>query len=112
MPGTRVMGGMFVRVTTEHFSGDGVPAGTTGLTLGRTKDSRWMLSCGGEYVYADEEDFEVLGSALRPRSVVLPSLSGGFLDIRPYHARAVSSPALSHSVSRWGREPIEGSSAI
>ncbi|HEY7003677.1 MAG TPA: hypothetical protein VH281_05295 [Gaiellaceae bacterium] len=92
-------------MTTDRFSADDVPPGSIGYTLVSTAERLWRLSCEGNYVDAYENEFDVVGSALPPRGVVVPSLTGGWLDVHPYHQLAVTSPAFATAISRFGRQP-------
>jgi hypothetical protein len=99
---------MFVRVRSDAFVPEKVQPGTTGLTLFQADDGRWRLSCGGEYIDAEESDFEVIGSALGRRGVVVPSLNGGWLEVRPEDRWIPESHVMRDMVTVWGREPGDG----
>ena len=100
--------GVFVRLTTNRFSDQGVPVGTEGLTLYRADDGRWRVSFAAAYVDLDESEFQVIGALLPERGIVLPSLNGGWLAIQP-----LSELAFLRSLERtrapaeelWGRHP-------
>jgi hypothetical protein len=100
--------GMFVRLTTNRFSDQGMPAGSEGVTLYRDDGDRWHVSFRDGYVDLGESEFEVIGTLLQSRGVVLPSLNGGWLSIQP-----LSELVFLRSLERthapveelWGRYP-------
>jgi hypothetical protein len=107
---SRVTRGLFVRLTTDRYASQGVPRGAKGLTIYKTDAGLWTLDCGDRQIEADESDFEVTGSALEPRGVVLPSLNGGWLAIHPARASYLRILEEMGNPARelWGREPAEG----
>jgi hypothetical protein len=101
----RVMRGMIVRITTDRFAANGVAQGAEAGTVYQADDGLWRLSCKGRYIDADEADFEVIGSALGRRGVVLPSLNGGWLAFTPFDHRVLGSSYIMEAAEAWGREP-------
>jgi hypothetical protein len=66
----------------------------------------WRISAGGQYVDAQETEFEMVRRWLRPRGVVVPSLNGGWLTISPFAgAREAMARLRRSALERWGRQP-------
>ena len=92
--------GVFVRFTTDRLRDEGVPEGAEGVTMFRHSDGEtiWRISAEGQYVDADEADFDVVRPWLQARGVIVPSLNGGWFGIDP----------SSHSAAELqGKSPLE-----
>jgi hypothetical protein len=77
------------------------------MTLGRHRehDDLWVVRAGGSYADLAETEFEVIGSALNPRGVTLPSLNGGWLTISPADPEGEPGEWLLKTL---GRQPHPG----
>lgn len=92
-----------VRFTTDRLEAQGVVVGTEGMAVYQTDAGVWKVSVGGgsdDHVDARESDFEVVLGGTAPRGVVIPSVNGGWLTIRPVHSRPGELPELWDVVPR------------